>query len=191
MRRIAKRIRVAGAILLGIGFPIVCAAIETTEEPPPSPAQLEATIRDLKHPIDHEQLTKLFFDLGRVTDPGEQQRLQQLLDERMRELITPPPMLPEETAAFLPKEGEHQGEREPATFGAESPDDEFQQRLNALNLGSDATADDLRKRDDLVSAIIGVRDPARRERYLLQLEQLERNAETAVYRPKPQEDSPQ
>ena len=191
MTRVAKNIRVAAAALLVIGFPVVCAAIETTEEPPPSPAQLEATIHDLKHPIDHEQLTKLFFDLGRVTDPGEQQRLQQLLDERMRELITPPPTPLEKAAESSPKEKEPQGEREPAIFGAESPDDEFQQRLNALNLGSDATADDLRKRDELVSAIIGVRDPARRERYLLQLEQLERNAETAVYRPKPHEETTQ
>ena len=190
MTRVARSIRAAGVALLVMGSSIVCAAAETADEPPPSPAELEATIRDLKHPIDHEQLTKLFFDLGRVTDLAEQQRLQQLLDGRMRELITPPPTPPEETASSV-KEGSPAGESGQAVFGSESPHDEFQQRLKALNLGPDASADDLRKRDELVSAIIGIRDPARRERYLLQLEQLERNAETAVYRPNPQEETPQ
>lgn len=187
MRHVGRGIRAVGLALMVMGIPVMCAAAETADEPPPSPAQLEATIRDLKHPIDHERLTRLFVDLGRVADPAEQQRLQQLLDERMRELITPPPTSPEEAASSPPEEKPH----EPATFGSESADDEFQQRLKALHLGPDATADDLRQRDELISAIIGIRDPARRERYLLELEQLERNAETAVYRPKPREDSPQ
>ena len=142
--------------------------------PPATPAELEAAIRGLSEPVDQEEVGKIFFDLGRLENPAEQQRLQQLLDERTRALMRFPP--PSEQ----PANGTSQHSPGP---GPAVTEEELQMRLEMLNLGPQATADDLRVRDELVSAIAGVADPVRREQLLHRLEEREREAETAVSTP--------
>ena len=49
-----------------------------------------------------------------------------------------------------------------------------------LNLGPNATADDLRTRDQLISEIAGVHDPLMRDKLLARLEEKEREWQEMV-----------
>ena len=142
-----------------------------------SSAQLEQAIRELRAPIDQDRLSEIFFGLGHLEDPQEQQRLQELLDQQLQPLTEVPAPEPEATtapAASLPTS---------ADLTADVSDEELLMRIETLNLGPNATADDLRARDRLVSTIAGIRDPIVRDQLLARLEEKEREWQAVVERP--------
>ena len=178
MNHVARRV---GLFLVGMGLvggvPQHARAEEVSTQPQAalsSPTELEGAIEALSPPIDSERLTQILDGLSGLTDPAEQQRLQQLLDTRLQQAMETAP--PEQVMA------------PPATTAApttEPPlsDDELNLRLQSLKLGPDATADDLRARDVVVAAIIALPDPIKRDQFFQQLEERERQAQTAVYHP--------
>ena len=144
---------------------------EDSTTPPMSPQEVESAIHELHPPLDQEQLSKLLFEVGRLQDPQEQTRLQGLLDDRTRELLTaqeatseppPPAALPADTQPGL---------------SLDLTEEDLRVRIETLMLGPTATADDIRARDELVTAIAGVADPIKRDELLKRLEEREHQAE--------------
>jgi len=101
---------------------------------------VEGSIRELNGLVNHEELGTVIFDLARLEDLNEQERLHQVLDERI----------------YV---------------------DSLRTEIIALQLGPDATVEDLRKRDELFNKIATVRDPDLRYELLGLLEENERLAQ--------------
>ena len=168
--------------ILIIGLTTPSAAEEISRQPswfttgpsmstPVDPEEVEAAIKQLSQPINQEQVNQIFLDLVRLEDFSERDRLQKMLDGRMQELMKFPPPPPDQS---FPK----------AVAVADDPShDELLVRIETLHLGPDATADDLRARDQLVSKIAGIHDPIMREELLARLEEREREAEEMIERP--------
>lgn len=191
------RLRVAGlAGLLAVGgliLPVVFAEETSPQEAPDgtasvpmedqvlpplsSPGEIEAAINNLNGPIDNAQLTQILTSISMITDTAEQGRLQQLLDERMQAIGEVPTTDQPLTGAGAVEAVPWSGKPRALT------DEEVEARIQSLKLGGDATADDLRSRDDVVGAIIGMADPVRRERLLKALEDRERETNEIVTRP--------
>lgn len=139
--------------------------------PPHSPRELEAAIRTLTEASD-EQLGKIVFDLTRLEDLSEQQRLQQLLEERLQEFT--------KTSEVSPDQSENeQGppEAHAPPWVRRAPHDDLSMRIETLNLGPQATVEDLRARDEIVSAIAGISDPIQRDQLLKRLDEREQGAQ--------------
>ena len=141
------------------------------------PAAIEAAIHALKPPIESERLTQILDGLSGLTDSAEQQRLQQLLDAQMQEVME---VAPPEGVIAPPSTATDSSVPPPAQLLS---DDEIGLRIQTLKLGPEATADDLRARDEVVTAIVALRDPVKRDRFFQLLEERERQTQTAVYRP--------
>ena len=141
------------------------------------PSQIEEAIKALAQPIDDGQLGRILNSIARTEDPQEQERLQRLLDERIGTLMSQPSVASETTTqqsqVFEPNNNQAQ----------QVSDEELTMRIQSLKLGPDATIDDLRSGDEIVTTIAGIKDPIKREQFLQQLEERERAAETAIYRP--------
>ena len=148
--------------------------------PPASPIDIEATIQGLRQPIDNEQLSQILFELGRLEDPQDQQRLQQMLDQRVQVLMATPAPTAQPAVAYP---GTPSQPPQGLVNSDAVPDEDLLMRIEMLNLGPDASADDLRARDEVVSAIIGIADPIRRDRLLNRLGERERETDTAASRP--------
>jgi len=132
----------------------------------PNTQAIEAVIAGLSHPVADEQVVAILTAIGQLPDLKEQERLRQALNDKGHELA--------QDAATAPGQ---------PTLNPESSDDEFRARISSLQLSANATVADLRARDEVVSAIVGVSDPTRREELLKALEQRERQAETLVEPP--------
>ncbi len=138
-----------------------------------TPAELEQAIAALKAPFDQQQLSGLFSALNQIVDPQEQARLQQLLDAKVRAMLetqNPVPGVPGNVRS-LSEAPENLQQLSDADKG------DLRLRINALNFGPTATAEDLRIRDQIVATIAGIQDPILREEFLRQLEERERQAE--------------
>lgn len=145
--------------------------------PPASPVEIEAAIRELSGPNDQERLSKIVFELGGLDDPSEQQRLQKLLNERMQALME---------LSIPSGEATGSGNLSPSQFGRGSEayhEELIMMRFETLNLGPDATADDLRARDQLISEIAGIRDPVMQRELLTKLEEREREQKGVTEKP--------
>jgi hypothetical protein len=129
----------------------------------PTVDAIEDTINGLSHPVTDAQLMAVLTAIGKLRDEKEQERLRQALTDRGHALS--------QAAATAGPE---------PTLNPESSDSEFRAKISALQLGPQATVEDLRARDEVVSAIVGVSDPTRREALLKELETRERQAETLV-----------
>ena len=140
-------------------------------------AEVEAAINSLSQPIDNEQLSRIFQDLPQVADPKERERLQQLLDAKMQTTLEEPAArqepLPDMAKIAAPS-------MEPPSPAAQQA---LRQRIDALTLGPSATTENLRQRDDVVSAIIGIQDPMTREELLHRLAEREAAAATTAQPP--------
>ncbi len=150
--------------------PSIAARLST----PSSPNELEAAIQSLGG-VNDEQFGKILFDLQRLADLKEQQRLQHLLEQRIKDLQPREQisnMSPDDASAAQTIPG-----RPPLT------DEVLSMRIETLNLRPDATADDLRVRDQLISEIAGIRDPILRDKLLAKLEERERQSQEATQRP--------
>lgn len=132
----------------------------------PNTQAIEAVIAGLSRPVADEQVVAILTAIGQLPDPKEQERLRQTLNDKGHELLQDAA-----TSSGQP------------TLNPESSDHEFRARIDALQLSADATAADFRARDEVVSAIVGVSDPTRREELLKALEARERQAETLVEPP--------
>jgi len=143
--------------------------------PSVSTAEIEAAIHELHQPLDHDRISQVLFQLGRLQHSREHERLQGLFDERMQALAGMPAMS-SELAFEVP--GTTQVDLESGVSG-----EDLMMRTETLNLGPNATADDLRARDRLVSDIAGIRDPVTREKLLTRLEERERTSEGLTERP--------
>ncbi len=117
-------------------------------------AEIETAIGRLDGSNYTDLLGPLLQELGQVEDPPEQERLRGLLQERMDTLVPSEPPPPDPAAIH----------------------EELGARIGRLQLGPDATADDLRARDALVAEIAGLRDPIQREQLLQQLDSRERQS---------------
>lgn len=112
----------------------------------------------------------LLFDLTRLEDPQERERLQRLLEERLQEVgqVSPPTQEARVAAVevVLPDVPSY-------------PESDFGQllmRIEMLSLGPQATVEDLRTRDAIVAVIAGISDPVQREQLLKRLDEREQAA---------------
>lgn len=168
------------AALLTVSNDSVLAAEESLHGEPISPEKLERVIRELGHPTDHEKVIMLLFQLSQLEDPQEQERLQGLLDARMQALVGVHAMPSEETAVLG---GPAQTPIEPRVAVSEVPDEALITRIEMLNLGPKATADDLRAHDQLISEIAGIHNPIIRRELLTSLEEKEREQQERAEKP--------
>lgn len=152
----------------------LASAAESSDVGAPSVSEIEAAIDALSAPVDPEALNKIFVDLGFVEDPAEQQRLQEQLDQRIQALMEPESVPAGDLAIG--------SEATEATPVPQMTDEELRVRIQAIRLGRDASAQDLRDRDEVFAAIIAIEDPVKRDEFLQLLEARERDAETVVYR---------
>ena len=142
-------------------------------EGPQSSAAVEATIRGLSRSATPEDLTRIVGVLARLEDATEQERLQQLLNERITQLfgpavVEPPADLGETATPVSPAE---------PMLGVDPEILRFE--IQALRFGPEATADDLRRKDEVVAKIAGIQDPNVRYEALAWLEEQERVAGTS------------
>lgn len=153
---------------------------------PASPEEIETAIQRLSEPIDQEQMNKIFFDLARLENAGERSRLQEMLEKRMQGLMEIPAPSTSQSSiddAASPKKTHSTSTPRAVAVDHDPSQNELLVRIDTLNLGPDATADDLRVRDRLVSKIAGIRDPIMRDELLTKLEERERQAEEMLRRP--------
>ena len=137
-----------------------------------SPAEIEQAIAALSDSGANEQVDQILTSIMSLQDMDEQMRLQMLFNQRLDALsgmaqVAPAPEFTPPQAAQLSYE-------------------ETLARIQMLNLGPEASADDLRARDELVYSIVAIEDPMKRHELLLQLEEKERQSDTAIYRPEPE-----
>jgi len=133
-------------------------------------AGIEAAIRTLSIPLDSEQLNRITLALVQLEDPQEQERLQRLLDERMNAFFPTPTASNAELIEQQPNPSEEErnqsGDAELLKF-----------EIATLRLGPDATAEDLRRRDEVVRSIARTQDPQVRYDLLELLAEQERAAQ--------------
>jgi len=128
--------------------------------PMPLVNELEVEIHGLRAPIDPNQMGLLFYHVSRLEDVQERERLQQLLNDRMNELMAVP-----------------------SSLGAEPTDEQLRARIASINLDETASAAQLQAKEELVTAILAIQDTERRERLLKELEWRELGEKTAIYSP--------
>ncbi|MBI3996477.1 MAG: hypothetical protein HY352_02340 [Candidatus Omnitrophica bacterium] len=131
------------------------------DNPELSTANIERLIQQLHVPIETGKVNDITFAIQELDDEEEQAHLEQVLNERLAQLGGAP--LPSRTSMTLAPE-------------PESSNGDLQSRIEMLNLGSAATVEDLRARDQIVSDIAGLTDPVERERLLQVLQQHEHDA---------------
>ncbi len=133
---------------------------DPSKTPVPTVKELETEIKELRAPIDHQQVGMLFYNVSRIDDTKEQERLRKLLNDRMLELM-----------------------QVPSSLGSAPTDEELKKKIETVNLDPHAPAEDIKAKEDLVAAIMAIPDTERRERMLKELEWRELGAHTAVYAP--------
>ena len=192
-----RRVWVCGlALALNLSMAVTAtrSAAEETPQPPSwftagaslgspvDPRDIEAAINTLREPIDQEQMNKIFLDLARLEDFKERDRLQEMLDERMQEILRPS-ALPAAQSTIPESLPQVRSGPKAVAVSEEPSHSELLVRIDTLNLGPDATVDDLRARDQLVSAIAGIRDPVMRDELLTRLEERERQSQESAQSP--------
>jgi len=136
-------------------------------------AELEQAITALKPPFDQQQLSGLFSVLNQIADPQEQARLQRLLDAKVRTMLETLKPVPGTPGSVQPLSEAPEDLRRLQ----DADKDDLRRRIDTLNFGPTATAEDLRLRDQIVATIAGIQDPILREQFLHQLEERERQGE--------------
>lgn len=120
-------------------------------------ADIEAAIHQLEIPADQERVRAIVAQLARFEDPEAVERLERQLKDRLAQHA-----LEADANASVPHEG--------IVLSSEEANDPTFLRLSivTLRLGPDATMEDLRKRDVVISRIAQISDP-RQQRELLRL----------------------
>ncbi len=139
-----------------------------------SSAEIEQAIAALSDPGANEQVDQILTSILSLQDMDEQMRLQMLFNERLQAISG--------STEAAPEAAPEVGLVPPPQLSYE----EILVRIQMLNLGPEASADDLRARDELVYSIVAIEDPMKRHELLLQLEEKERQSDTAIYRPAPE-----
>ncbi len=139
--------------------------------PPIQPEEVEVAINALGQPIDNEQVSRIFEQLAEIQNPQERQRLQELLNERMQTPLShsdslPPAPIPDMSSGRASELGKPRSE------------EELRNQIQSLKLGANASADDLHARDEVVSAVIAISDPLKRDSLLKALEHREQEADS-------------
>lgn len=130
--------------------------------PSESPQDLQQAIERLHDPRDHQRSSEVFDAISRHPDEAVRRALVQQFDQRMGELLAgaAPSGLPELAASTIQS----------------SEESALRTDLEALELTSRASVDDLRRRDALVAQIARVPDPTLRYELLERLREREREA---------------
>lgn len=118
---------------------------------------IERAITGLVPPAAQGQVERLTTAIAALNDATQQQRLQQLLKERLDKIA--------------------------AWITPEASDEAIQQRLDALPLGTPPTDKTQDARDELLSAIMGITDGERRDGFIDKLKERERAAGTLIEAP--------
>lgn len=135
-----------------------------------TPEEIAAAIQGLVEPIDEAEVERIQASLERLDDAEAHDRLQLRLEERLDGLLRA-------TDAFGPVETlGAAGTLETAGAG-----DELLDRIERLQVGPEATVEDLRARNEVVAAIAGTQDPVRRQELLQRLEEREAQALDAAH----------
>ena len=138
-----------------------------------SPQDLQLAIEALSDPGDHQRSSRVLDAISQAQDEGIRQALLEQFDRRMGALLAGAPIdagpLSEAPQPGFPGSGES---------GIQSADETaLRMELEELNLGSGATAEDIRRRDALVARIAPLADPNLRYELLDRLAQREQEAE--------------
>lgn len=148
---------------------LVLVTAARAEPAPPEPAsantpaaadatmEMEIAIAQLTPPVDPAVVDHLRSEMAALADPTEQQRLQQALDDQLQKIAN--------------------------WIGPDAPDAVITQHLDRLNLSDQASPEDLEARDEALSAIERIEDPARRDRLIEHLRERERDAGTLITAP--------
>ena len=134
--------------------------LATNADAPPvsSPTDIEQAIAQLLPPVDQVQVKRLTAAIQDLDDPTEQERLQQMLEARVNTVAT--------------------------WITPDASDEIITQRLDALKFTAGASTESRNASEEVWSAISRIPDPERRERFLHQLEERERQAGTLIEAPK-------
>lgn len=146
-------------------------AIENNSDSQPTIAEIERAIEDLSTPIDAEKISRLQGAIIKL-EPSEQRRLRKELDSRMDELFKPEITAPDSN--IIP--GAFEFKNTPPATEDILPED-IKNQIDDLSLGSKATVDDLRKRDELVGKIASIQDAETRYYLIEYLESREKEAQ--------------
>lgn len=135
----------------------------------PSVLDVENAISELSPPVDSYQLDLIRLAIMKQ-EPEDKERLQAALDVKLNDIADPQEQLAEVS-------GELGLTGEPLQEAEFSPED-IRIRIAMLNLGPDATVDDLRQKSELVGQISGITDPDARRGLIQYLENREKEAES-------------
>ena len=148
---------------------LVLAAAARAEESPPQPVapeqpaasdpvmDLEIAIAQLTPPVDQGTVDHLRGQIAALPETAEQQRLQQALDDQLKKIAN--------------------------WIGPDAPDAVITEHLDQLNLSDAASPEDVDARDEALSALERIKDPARRDRLIEHLRERERDAGTLITAP--------
>jgi len=124
----------------------------------PSPYQISSAISELRQPLDGNLMSWILDAISQQSDPEQREKLNGMLEVRMKELLV--------------------GEAPLNELGGRLADGEaIRFEIEALRLGPDATAEDLRKRDEVLMRIAKIQDPQVRYDLLELLAEQERAAQ--------------
>ena len=131
------------------------------------PAEIESAIAGLSMPLDAEKLAWIQDAIARLGKDGQyltqklELKLSEVLKSRSSDVVPEPAQpITSQEAQSLPQEA-----------------DEYKAGINALVLGRDASTEDIRKRDELVSRIARISDPNTKYDLLEYLRQREQSAQ--------------
>lgn len=122
---------------------------------------INKSIADLSASSDGEKI-KLILELIDEADVQQREVLRSAFDSKLSELFA------------LEQDSTNQGNQ---SIGNNLSAEEIRNRINALKLGNNATAENLIERDKLVGSIANISDPSVREESLRYLEEKERDTE--------------
>ena len=123
---------------------------ESDPDRKPDIAEIERAIAELAAPVDAEKMSLIQQAIVKQR-PEERKRLNKVLDTRMAGLYE----LPAESSSA--SSADEPNDISPAQEGP-SPED-IRMQIDGLNLGQNATVEDLIMRDKLIAEIAGIQDP--------------------------------
>lgn len=128
---------------------------------------IAAEIQNLSVPLDNRKIEQIATIIS-MRSPEEQRMLFPMLDEKVMQLQQAESQAnPQAYTGYAAQSIVSQPE---PTF------DEIVMRIDSLNLGADATVDELRQRDDIVAMISGIKDPNIRYDLITHLEKKEKES---------------
>lgn len=161
---------VVGALTLWLGMGSAVAA---------DPTEIRERITGLSDSLDAVELATIYQAIQQVDAPALRTDLKETLHARLDEVFEPLPNPSSHAVGAVGGLANPFGETE-ERLGSEEDHTFMWAQIDTLRLGPDATADDLRRRDELLARIVQIPDPQVRYALLDRLEERERASATTI-----------